>query len=114
MDRAELKSIILEVVEEIQQQKHIDEFVREFDGFNLKKEKLRLKKLVNHLAELKRNAANDLFTNETKHTEKFFALKQEIVNLNAKIIKYEETKDVVDCYARTHKTHVFNKHGKIV
>jgi hypothetical protein len=105
----QLKQLIVEAVIETQQQQ-IDAFLNEFENFNPKEEKKRLKILTRRLQELHRHANSEMFNN----TRAFWKLKEDIKQLNDKLKRYESDKDLIDTFARTHKQYVLKKHGKIV
>lgn len=113
MTKNQLKQLIVEAVIETQQQQ-IDAFLNEFENFNPKEEKKRLKILAGRLQELHRHANSELFNKSDKHTRAFWKLKEEIKQLSEKLKRYEADKDLIDIFARTHKQYVFKKHGKIV
>lgn len=114
MTKNQLKQLIVEAVIETQQQQ-IDAFLNEFENFNPKEEKKRLKILTRRLQELHRHANSEMFNNNSsKYTRAFWKLKEDIKQLNDKLKRYESDKDLIDTFARTHKQYVFKKHGKIV
>lgn len=115
MTKHQIKQLIAESFAEMQQ-KQIDEFLTEFENFDVKNEKQRLKSLLRQLQELKRHANTELYEKSGNYiyTRRFFKLKEDIEKLNAKIKKYESNKDTIDTLARTHKKHVFHKHGKLI
>ena len=113
MTTNQLKKLILETVVETQQQ-HIDAFLTEFANFNSKEEKKRLKLLQSRLQELNRHANGELYNKSNVYTRAFWKLKEDIKQLQSKIVRYEENKDLVDVLARTHKQYVLKKYGKIV
>ena len=106
--------MVKESVEDVQR-RQIDEFLTEFRGFDAKLEKQRLKIYQNRLQELHRHMNSELFSTAKnkpeKYTRAFWKLKEEIKTLGVKLKKYEDNKDMVDSFARTHKKYVFEKHG---
>ena len=108
------KKLLKESFVEVEKQK-IDDFLHEFDGFDIKKEKAHLNFLTRKLAELYKHAISEMYDSKSnKYTSAFFNLKKEIKDLDKKIKRYELDKDMIDTLARTHKRHVFHKHGKLV
>lgn len=113
MTKNQLKKLIFETVVETQQQ-HIDAFLTEFANFNSKEEKKRLKLLKSRLQELSRHVNGELYNKSNVYTRAFWKLKEDIKQLQSKIVRYEEDKHLADTFARTHKQYVLKKHGKIV
>ena len=66
------------------------------------------------MQELNRHANSELYNKSNVYTRAFWKLKEDIKQLNSKIARYEENKDLVDVFARTHKQYVLKKYGKIV
>lgn len=115
MIKHQIKQLIAESFAEMQK-KQIDDFLTEFQNFDVKNEKQRLKSLLRQLQELKRHSNTELYEKSESYiyTRRFFKLKEDIEKLNAKIKKYEENKHIIDTLARTHKNHIFHKHGKLI
>ena len=108
-----LHSLILEAVVETQQQQ-IDAFIKEFASFDVKEEKKRLKHWMSRLEEMNRHAASEMFNESNKYTQSYFRLKRKIKEMQEKIERYDQNKDLIDTFARTHKDYVLRKHGKVV
>lgn len=107
--------ILKESLAEVQQQQ-IDEFLIEFKGFDPKEAKKKLRILTRHLSETHRHANTELYQNnkDSAYTNRFWKIQEEIKSVNRQLKKYEENKDLVDAFARSHKDYVFHKHGKTV
>lgn len=114
MTKSRLKQLIEESVLEAQQQQ-IDAFIKEFQNFDPKHEKQRLKQLTKKLQELHRHANSEMYDNKSKnYTRAFFKLKEEIKELNNKINRYKTDKSLINVFVRNNRQYVLNKHGKIV
>lgn len=110
-----LHRLICESVAEVEQSQ-IDEFLSEFKDFDVKSQKDKLKHLQRYLEELKRHATTETYDKNSKgiYTRKFWRMYEDFKQLKSKIERYEQDKDLIDTFARTHKHYVFKKHGKIV
>jgi len=109
----QLSKLIIESVHD-EQKRQIDEFINEFQGFDLKFEKKRLKSLTRQLIDLQSHACSELFSKDkTEKTQSFLKRKREIQELKDKIAKYEQNKPVIDCYAASHSQYMLHKHNKI-
>ena len=110
-----LHQLLCEAVADVQKQQ-LDEFLAEYKDFDVKVQKEHLKHLSRCLEELKRHAATETFDKNSKgiYTRKFWKMYEEAKQLQSKIQRYEENKDLIDTFARTHSKYVLHKHGKIV
>lgn len=113
MTRAALKSLIMEVVD---QQQRIDEFIKEFSDFDLDEAKKNYKRRIERLKTLQQHAASDLYrTDGNSDASKTFADEYtSLQELADKIVRYEETKDHIDIMVRNNKKYMLKKHSKRV
>lgn len=113
MTKSKLNQILVETVAEIQQQQ-IDKFLEEFKDFDLKSQKKDLELMHRRFQELKKYANQEMYEESSLYTRSFYKVAEDIKQLNDKIKRYQENKDLIDTFARTHKQYVLKKHGKIV